>query len=136
MRALLDSRSSRRWSEYTRRVLGDVDEGSAPEHTTDQSLVTARLEKMAADSAGGGTRADLKAVALRWFEEWWNLRRDDVLEEVTVPDCVAVLEGLDTGQTRDGLRQHRRAWLSAVPDMHVDVRLAVTEDTTVIVHWR
>ena len=31
--------------------------------------------------------ADLRAVALRWFEEWWNQRRDDVIEEVTTPDC-------------------------------------------------
>lgn len=80
--------------------------------------------------------ADLKAVALRWFEEWWNLRRDDVIDEVTTPDCVAVVEGLDGVLTRDGLRQHRRAWLSAVPDVRMEVLFAVTEGDSVIVHWR
>lgn len=80
--------------------------------------------------------ADLKAVAVRWFEEWWNQRRDDVLEEITTPDCVAVVEGLDGGLDREGLRQHRRAWLSAVPDLRVEIPHAATEGDMAIVHWR
>lgn len=80
--------------------------------------------------------ADLKAVALRWFDEWWNRRRDDVIEEVTTRDCLAIVEGLDGGLTRDGLRQHRQAWLSAVPDVRVEVLRTVADGTTVVVHWR
>lgn len=80
--------------------------------------------------------ADQKAVALRWFREWWNLRLDRVLEEITTPDCVAMVEGRDEGLTRDGLREYRRVWLSAVPDVRVEVQRAITEGNTVFVHWR
>lgn len=80
--------------------------------------------------------SDLKAVALRWFEEWWNQRRDDVLEEITTPNCIAQVEGLDGGLNRDGLREHRRAWLSAIPDLRVEIPYAATEGEMVIVQWR
>jgi DNA-binding CsgD family transcriptional regulator/predicted ester cyclase len=79
---------------------------------------------------------DLKAVAVRWFEEWWNQRSDDVIEEITTPDCLSIVEGLDGGLNREGLREYRRAWLNAVPDIHVDILFAVTEGTNVVVHWR
>ena len=79
---------------------------------------------------------DLKAVALRWFEEWWNQRRDDVIEEITTPDCVAHVEGLDGGLDREGLREYRRAWLSAVPDLRVEIPHATAEGDMVIVQWR
>ena len=80
--------------------------------------------------------AELKAVALRWFEEWWNQRRDAVLEEITTPDCRAVVEGLDGGLDREGLKEHRRAWLSAIPDLHVEIPHVATEGNVVIVQWR
>lgn len=80
--------------------------------------------------------ADLKAVALRWFEEWWNQRRDDVIDQITTPDCVAEVEGLEGGLNREGLRQHRRAWLSAVPDLRVEIPYAATEGDMVMVQWR
>ena len=80
--------------------------------------------------------ADLKAVALRWFEEWWNQRSDSVMEEITTPDCRSVVEGLDGALDREGLKEYRAAWLSAVPDLHVEIPFAATEDDKVIVHWR
>lgn len=80
--------------------------------------------------------AEHKALALRWFEEWWNQRRDAVFDEVASPDCVATVEGLDGELTRDDLLRHREAWLSAVPDVHVEVVAAVSEGNTVIVNWR
>jgi DNA-binding CsgD family transcriptional regulator/predicted ester cyclase len=80
--------------------------------------------------------ADLKAVALRWFEEYWNQRRDDVIDEITTSDCVAEVEGVDGGLNREGLREHRRAWLSAVPDLRVEIPYAVMEGNMVMVHWR
>lgn len=80
--------------------------------------------------------ADLKAVAIRWFEEWWNQRSDVVMDEITTPDCLSIVEGLDGGLNREGLRTYRRAWLNAVPDIRVEILLAVTEGATVVVHWR
>lgn len=79
---------------------------------------------------------DLKAVAVRWFEEWWNLRSDAVIEEVTTPDCIAIVEGKDGGLNRDGLREYRRVWLNAVPDVRVEILRTVTEGNAVVVHWR
>ncbi len=80
--------------------------------------------------------ADLKAVALRWFEEWWNQRSDTVMDEITTPDCLSVVEGLDGGLNREGLIDYRRAWLSAVPDLRVEIPSVVTEGDKVIVQWR
>ena len=80
--------------------------------------------------------ADLKAVAIRWFEEWWNQRSDTVMEEITTPDCLSMVEGLDGGLDRAGLLEYRRAWISAVPDLHVELPSIVTEGDKVIVQWR
>lgn len=80
--------------------------------------------------------ADLRAVVLRLFDEWWNQRSNAVIEELTVPDCIAEVEGLDGVLDRTGLRQHRDAWLSAVPDLHVDTPFCAVEGDMVIVHWR
>jgi DNA-binding CsgD family transcriptional regulator/predicted ester cyclase len=55
---------------------------------------------------------------------------------VTTPDCTAELEGVDGVLTRDALREHRRVWLSAVPDTRVEVLSALAEGGSVIVHWR
>ena len=52
--------------------------------------------------------ADLKYLARRWFHEWWNLRSESMIDEVTTPDCVAEVEGVDGVLTRDDLRHHRR----------------------------
>lgn len=79
---------------------------------------------------------DLKAVALRWFDEWWNKRSDDVIEQVTTPNCRAEVEGVDGGIDRDGLRSHRRAWFSAVPDLRIHTVLSAAEGNMVLVQWR
>jgi DNA-binding CsgD family transcriptional regulator/predicted ester cyclase len=80
--------------------------------------------------------ADRKAVVLRWFEEWWNQRSDTVMEEITTPDCLSVVEGLDGGLNREGLIEYRRAWISAVPNLRVEIPSIITEGDKVIVQWR
>ncbi|HEY0672530.1 MAG TPA: ester cyclase [Longimicrobiales bacterium] len=80
--------------------------------------------------------AEQKTLVLRWFEEWWNQRSDTVMEEITTPDCLSVVEGLDGGLNRAGLIEYRRAWLSAVPDLRVEIPSVVTEGDKVIVQWR
>lgn len=81
--------------------------------------------------------ADLKTIALRWFDEWWNHRLDDVLDRLTTPDCVAEVEGVDGGLDRDGMRAHRRAWFNAVPDLRLKMPYAaVAEGGMVLVQWR
>jgi DNA-binding CsgD family transcriptional regulator/predicted ester cyclase len=80
--------------------------------------------------------SDRKAIVLRWFEEWWNQRSDTVMEEITTPDCRSVVEGVDGGLDRAGLIEYRRAWLSAVPDLRVELPSVVTEGDKVIVQWR
>lgn len=79
---------------------------------------------------------NLRSIALRWFDEWWNLRRDEVLEEVTAEDCIAQVEGLDGGLDRDGLRQHREAWLNAIPDLYIEMPHTSEGDRMVVVQWR
>ncbi|MBY0491019.1 MAG: ester cyclase [Gemmatimonadaceae bacterium] len=77
-----------------------------------------------------------RATAIRWFEEWWNKRSDTIIDEVTTPDCRAMNEGVDGELDRNGMREHRRAWLSAVPDVRMELLSVTSNEETVIVHWR
>lgn len=77
-----------------------------------------------------------RATAIRWFEEWWNKRSDDIIVEVTTEDCRAMNEGVDGELDRDGMRAHRGAWLSAVPDVRMELLDVTSNESTVVVHWR
>lgn len=79
---------------------------------------------------------DRQAITLHWFDEWWNQRRDDTLERLTTPNCTAEVEGVDGALDRAGLREHRRAWFNAVPDMRLDTLWVAAAGDMVLVQWR
>ena len=66
----------------------------------------------------------------RWFEEVWNNRREDAIDEMAAEDVVA--HGLtdEKGETvsgREGFKTLHRAFLSAYPDLKITVEDAITE---------
>lgn len=79
---------------------------------------------------------DLRSLAIRWFEEVWNERRDATIDELLAEDAVVEVEGVDGTISREGFKAYRRAHLSAVPDTHAIVVSAAAEGNVVVVHWR
>ena len=66
----------------------------------------------------------------RWFEEVWNNRREDAIDEMLVEEVIA--HGLtdaegNTIRGREGFKTLHRAFLSAYSDMKITVEDTVTE---------
>jgi len=72
----------------------------------------------------------------RWFEEVWNRRRRDAIDELMAPSCLTKVEGMDQPLTRDAFKEYHRAFLSAVPDLRAEVLFVTTDGTRSIVSWR
>ena len=73
--------------------------------------------------------ADNKALTRRWFEEVWNKRRDQAIDELLGPDGVA--HGLaENGEDLPGpaaFRRFYRQFRSGFPDMRVTVDQVIAE---------
>ena len=78
---------------------------------------------------------DPRTVARRWFEEVWNERRDDSVDELMAADSYGHVEG---GEVRgpDGFRQMRAMFLSALPDVRIEVEDVIAEGNRAAVRWR
>lgn len=76
-----------------------------------------------------------RALALRWFEEIWNLRLTAVIDELLAPDAIGYMEGVvvrgpeEFKAARDGL-------MAAFPDLRVTVEGTVAEGENVVVRWK
>lgn len=80
---------------------------------------------MAHDNAG---------LVRRWFEEVWNQRREEVIEELLAPEGLG--HGLNAGglplRGPEGFRQIYAHFLTAFPDLRIEVEDVVAqEDRTV-----
>ena len=71
----------------------------------------------------------------RWFEEVWNARRDEAIDELMAPDAVGHMEGGDV-HGPPGFREARAVFLNALPDMHITVEDVVSEGWQAVVRWR
>lgn len=77
---------------------------------------------------------DAKTVARRWFEEVWNERRVDLIDELMAPDSIGHLEAGDVGGP-DSFRQIHAAFVSAVPDLRIEIEDVVAEGDRAAVRW-
>jgi steroid delta-isomerase-like uncharacterized protein len=70
-----------------------------------------------------------------WFEEVWSKRRDDLVDEFMTADSIGHVEG---GEFRGpaGFRQMRDMFLSALPDLHIDVEDVISDGDRAAVRWR
>jgi len=76
-----------------------------------------------------------ETVAHRWFEEVWNQKREDVINELMHEDCIA--HGLtdERGNSLrgpEGFKSLFRAFTQAYPDIHVTVEETVSEGDRVV----
>ena len=74
-------------------------------------------------------------LARRWFEEVWNARRDQAIDELMAPDAIGHMEGGDVDGPQ-GFRTVRAVFLAGLPDLHITVEDVVSEGNQAVVRWR
>jgi len=76
------------------------------------------------------------ALAKRWFEEVWNQRRSETIDELLTPESVC---RSDAGvlQGPEGFKALVHApLLAAFPDVHVSIEGVIADGDDVVVRWR
>jgi predicted ester cyclase len=76
-----------------------------------------------------------RTLALRWFEEVWNQRRDATIDELLAPHARGHMEGAEN-QSPEQFKAARAALLSAFPDIRLVVEETVAEGDHVVLRWR
>jgi predicted ester cyclase len=76
-----------------------------------------------------------RALAIRWMEDNWNLRREAVIDELMHPDGVGYMEGMRVNGPAD-FRVVREELLSAFPDLRLELEAVIAQDDIVAVRWR
>ena len=74
------------------------------------------------------------ALAHRWFEEVWNQRRTETVDELLREDSVGHLETGDVYGV-EGFKTARAQFLSALPDLRVVIEDTVAQGENVVVRW-
>ena len=78
-----------------------------------------------------------KEVARRYFEEFVNERRLDVLEEIVAADAVDETRAYSGGSgDRDDFRQHALWLWESVQDVKATITDLIAEGERVVVYWR
>ena len=75
------------------------------------------------------------ALVLRWFEEGWNQRRAEMLDELIMPESVlhsddGPIHGPDQFRER-----HYAPFLAAFPDLRLEVEGIIAHGDEVVVRW-
>jgi steroid delta-isomerase-like uncharacterized protein len=79
---------------------------------------------------------DHVSLARRWFEEVWNQKRTDTIDELLTDESVSHSEsGPVRGKAEFKDRVHS-VFLAAFPDLRLDVEGIVAEGDQVAVRWR
>ena len=78
---------------------------------------------------------DTTALARRWFEEVWNGRNAELIDELIAPESVCqsaggLLRGPDEFKTKVFL-----PFIAAFPDLRITVVGTVAQDDQVVVRW-
>jgi steroid delta-isomerase-like uncharacterized protein len=73
-------------------------------------------------------------LAHRWFEEVWNQRREESIDDLMLPTSVGHME---TGDVRgsEEFKAVRAQFLSAIPDLHLVIEETAAEGENVVVRW-
>ena len=78
---------------------------------------------------------DARELGRRWFEEVWNQRRQESIEELMAPDAYGHVEG---GEYRGpaGFREMQQMFLSALPDVRIEIEDILADGDRAAVRWR
>ena len=74
-------------------------------------------------------------LALRWFEEVWNQRRTDTIDELLTEESVSYSESGPLRGKQEFKERAHAVFLSAFPDLRMTVEGTVAEGDEVVVRW-
>jgi steroid delta-isomerase-like uncharacterized protein len=74
-------------------------------------------------------------LALRWFEEVWNQRRTDTIDELLTDESVSHTDFGPLRGKREFKERAHAVFLSAFPDLRMTVEGTVAEGDQVVVRW-
>jgi predicted ester cyclase len=75
------------------------------------------------------------ALVRRWFEEVWNQRHEQFIDELMTTHSVCYTDdGPMTGPAEFKARQYE-PFLAAFPNLHVEVEDVIGQDDQVVVRW-
>jgi predicted ester cyclase len=80
--------------------------------------------------------ADKTAIARRWFDEVWNQRREETIEELIPHDSVCHMDGQAMTGPHDFRTKQYLPFTSAFPDARVEVEDTVEQGDQVVVRWK
>ena len=75
-----------------------------------------------------------RALAKRWFEEVWNRRRTETVDELLAQEGVGHMEGGDV-RGPEAFKAVRADLLRAFPDMRGEIEDTVAEGDHVVIRW-
>ena len=79
---------------------------------------------------------DSRTLALRWFDEIWNQRRGETIDELWADGAYGEIEGSDEHVSKEGFRAHWTAFHNAIGNLHVAVEDVLADGPQVVVKWR
>jgi steroid delta-isomerase-like uncharacterized protein len=74
-------------------------------------------------------------LARRWFEEVWNQRRTDTIDELLTDESVSHSESGPLRGSREFKERTHAVFLSAFPDLRMTVEATAAEGDEVVVRW-
>jgi len=78
---------------------------------------------------------DNVSLARRWFEEVWNQRRTDTIDELLTDGSVSYSESGPLRGTEEFKERAHAVFLSAFPDLRIEVEGTVAQGDEVVVRW-
>lgn len=76
-----------------------------------------------------------KAIVRRWYDEFWNAKELDALDQLLHPDYVFA-EGYAAGAPSiEAMKEANLFWHRVLSDMHFTIDDMIAEDETVVVLW-
>lgn len=75
------------------------------------------------------------AINQRWYEEVWNQKREDSLNEMLAPTCGGHMEGVGEICSADTFKEVWSRVVAAFPDLKLQIEDTATEGNKVVTRW-
>lgn len=76
-----------------------------------------------------------KVLVYRWYEEVWNKKREEVIDEMLSPDVISfglTDDPLEAVKGTEAFKKYWRVMIQAFPDIQVQVESTIAEDDRVV----
>lgn len=78
---------------------------------------------------------DVRALAVRWFQEIWNRQREATIDELCSEDLEGYMEGAPGPVGKEEFRAYFHAMTRAISDLRVEVRQTSVDGHKTVVAW-